>query len=203
MAYKQLSAPAAEPLTLADAKRQLNVDLDLTDDDLLITRLIAAARQYAESRTRSCFITQQWSLVLDGFPGGGSLYDAACGVLHLEHGPVQSIDSITYLDMAGTLQIMRPIDYVADLSGVRGRVQPKFGQVWPVTLPQIGAVTVNFTAGYGATAASVPEGLVHWIMLRIGSLYAIREDVVTERGVTVAKLPFFDGLLDAYWQALV
>ncbi len=199
MAYKQLSAPAVEPLTLADAKRQLNVDLDFTDDDLVITRLIAAARQYAENRTRSSFITQQWSLVTDAFVGSGP----SDGILILEHGPVQGIDSITYLDMAGTVQTMPPADYVADLSGVLGRVQPKFGQVWPATLPQIGAVTVNFTAGYGATAASVPQGLVHWIMLRIGSLYAIREDVVTERGVTVAKIPFFDGLLDGYWQALV
>ena len=199
MAYKQLSAPAVEPLTLADAKRQLNVDLDFTDDDLVITRLIAAARQYAENRTRSSFITQQWSLVTDAFVGFGP----TDGILALEHGPVQSIDSITYLDMAGTVQTMPPADYATDLSGVLGRVQPKFGRVWPATLPQIGAVTVNFTAGYGATAASVPQGLVHWIMLRIGSLYAIREDVVTERGVTVAKTPFFDGLLDAYWQALV
>jgi uncharacterized phiE125 gp8 family phage protein len=199
MAYKQLAAPAIEPLTLADAKRQLNVDQDFTDDDLVIARITAAARQYAETRTRSSFITQQWSLVLDAFPG----YWSSQGLVLLEHGPVQSIDSITYLDMAGTVQTMPPADYAADLSGVFGRVGPKFGQVWPVTLPQIGAVTVNFTAGYGATAASVPEGLVHWIMLRIGSLYAIREDVVTERGVTVAKVPFFDGLLDDYWQALV
>ena len=199
MAYKLLVGPAIEPLTLADAKRQLNVDQDFTDDDLVIARITAAARQYAETRTRSSFITQQWSLVLDGFPGCWS----SRGLLFLEHGPVQSIDSITYLDMAGTLQTLPPADYAADLSGVRGRVQPRFGLVWPVTLPQIGAVTVNFTAGYGATAASVPEGLVQWIMLRIGSLYAIREDVVTERGVTVAKLPFFDGLLDGYWQALV
>ena len=199
MAYKLLVSPAIEPLTMADAKRQLNVDQDFTDDDLIIARITAAARQYAETHTRSSFITQQWSLVLDGFAGCWS----SRGLLFLEHGPVQSIDSITYLDMTGTLQTLPPADYAADLSGVRGRVEPRFGLVWPVTLPQIGAVTVNFTAGYGATAASVPEGLVQWIMLRIGSLYAIREDVVTERGVTVAKLPFFDGLLDGYWQALV
>lgn len=199
MAYKLLVGPAIEPLTLADAKRHLNVDQDFTDDDLVIARITAAARQYAETHTRSSFITQQWSLVLDVFPGCWT----SGGLLFLEHGPIQSIDSITYLDMAGTPQTVPPADYAADLSGVRGRLAPRFGLVWPVTLPQIGAVTVNFTAGYGPTAASVPEGLVHWIMLRIGSLYASREDVVTERGVTVAKLPFFDGLLDGYWQALV
>ncbi len=178
MAYKLLVGPAIEPLTLADAKRQLNVDQDFTDDDLVIARITAAARQYAETHTRSSFITQQWSLVLDAFPG----YWTSGGLLFLEHGPIQSIDSITYLDMSDTLQTLPPTDYATDLSGVRGRVEPRFGLVWPVTLPQIGAVTVNFTAGYGATAASVPEGLVHWIMLRIGSLYAIREDASQDGG---------------------
>ena len=199
MAYKLLVSPAIEPLTLADAKRQLNVDQDFTDDDLIIARITAAARQYAETHTRSSFITQQWSLVLDGFPGCWS----SRGLLFLEHGPVQSIDSITYLDMTGTLQTLPPADYAADLSGVRGRVQPRFGLVWPVTLPQIGAVTVNFTAGYGVTADAVPPGLVHWMKMRIGTLYEHREEVVSARGVIVTPLSFVDGLLDAYRLAMV
>ena len=53
MAYNRLVGPAIEPLTVADAKRQLNVDQDFTDDDLVITRITVAARQYAETRTRS------------------------------------------------------------------------------------------------------------------------------------------------------
>lgn len=36
--------------------------------DALITMLIAAARQYAEQLTKTSFITQQWSLVMDAFP---------------------------------------------------------------------------------------------------------------------------------------
>ena len=199
MAYKLLVSPAIEPLTLADAKRQLNVDQDFTDDDLIIARITAAARQYAETHTRSSFITQQWSLVLDGFAGCWS----SRGLLFLEHGPVQSIDSITYLDMTGTLQTLPPADYATDLSGVRGRLQPRFGLVWPVTLPQIGAVTVNFTAGYGVTADAVPPGLVHWMKMRIGTLYEHREEVVSARGVIVTPLSFVDGLLDAYRLAMV
>ncbi len=192
MAYQQLVAPAIEPIALADAKQHLNVDTG--DDDALIAMLIAAARQYAEQLTRSSFITQQWSLVLDRFPG--------CAV-SLEHGPVQSIDSITYLDMGGALQTVPSESYVSDMSGLLARVTPRFGQIWPATLPQIGAVTVSFTAGYGATADKVPAGLVHWIKMRVATLYEHREEVVSARGVNVTPLAFVDGLLDPYRLVMV
>jgi len=116
---------------------------------------------------------------------------------------VQSIDGITYLDMNDTLQTMPAVNYVSDLSGLLARVTPKFGQVWPPTLPQIGAVTVSFTAGYGATADDVPPGLVHWMKMRIGTLYEHREEVVSARGVNVTPLAFVDGLLDPYRLAMV
>ena len=65
----------------------------------------------------------------------------------LEHGPVQSIDSITYVDMSSTVQTMPSANYIADMTGLLARVTPKFGQIWPITLPQIASVSVNFTAG--------------------------------------------------------
>lgn len=187
MAYQQLVAPAIEPMTVADARQHLRVEV--SEDDALIAMLIAAARQYAEQLTNTSFITQQWNLVLDAFAGN---------TIVLEHGPVQSVESITYLDMSGNLQTMPNTDYVGDLSGLLGRVTPKFGRIWPVTLPQIGAVTVGFTAGYGASADKVPAGLVQWMKLRIGTLYENREDVVTAKGVNVTPLPFVDRLLDPY-----
>ena len=203
MAYKLLVEPAIEPITLADAKQHLR--MEVSDDDALITLLIAAARQYAEQLTRTSFITQQWSLVLDAFPGP-SLMGVPAGLpwslpghaLLLEHGPVQSIDSITYMDMASAVQTMPSANYIADMTGLLARVTPKFGQIWPITLPQIASVSVNFTAGYGTTADKVPAGLVQWMKLRIGTLYENREEVVTGRGITVTPMPFIDGLLDPY-----
>ena len=156
MAYKLLVEPAIEPITLADAKQHLR--MEVSDDDALITLLIAAARQYAEQLTRTSFITQQWSLVLDAFPGP-SLMGVPAGLpcslpghaILLEHGPVQSIDSITYVDMSSTVQTMPSANYIADMAGLLTRVTPKFGQIWPITLPQIASVSVNFTAGYGTS----------------------------------------------------
>ena len=61
-----VTAPAAEPLTLAEAKLHLRVDD--TADDALIGALITAARQHAEHDTRRALVTQTWKLALDASP---------------------------------------------------------------------------------------------------------------------------------------
>jgi uncharacterized phiE125 gp8 family phage protein len=204
MGYQLVTPPTGEPVGLADAKAHLRVDAAVTDDDALITLLIGAVRQYAEQLTARSLITQQWRLVLDAFPGP-SLMGVPAGVpfslpghaILLEKGPVQGIDAITYTSPDGSTQTLAPEQYFADLSGTLVRITPPFGQIWPITLPQIGSVHVLFTAGYGS-AADVPAGLVQWIKLRLGTLYENREDVVTGKNVKVDPLPFVDRLLDPY-----
>lgn len=189
MGYQLITAPIAEPLSLAEVKAHLRVDI--ADDDALISLLIIAARQYCEQATARSLVTQQWALVMDGF------YSLPGRVLQLEKGPVQSIDSITYVDMAGAPQTWPATEYAADLTGPLARITPRFGKIWPITLPQIGTATVSFTAGYGAPSA-VPEGLKSWMKLRIGTLYKNRESVLVDGRIDVVPLPFVDGLLDAY-----
>ena len=193
----QTIPPAVEPITLEEAKLHLRVDID--DDDALITALIVAARQFAESLTGRSFVTQTWQLTLDYFP--------IC--LQLERGVVQTINSMTYRDMSGAIQtvpfsapasgIQRSVDgnIVADLTGVPARITPAFGRIWPIPMPEIGAVTVNYTAGYGDDTA-VPQGIKQWMLLRIGSMYAFREEIVAERSIKVDAMPFFDLLLDPF-----
>lgn len=189
MGYKLTQAPSLEPLTVADMKTHLRIDA--TDDDTVISLLIVAVRQYCEQATANSFVTQKWSYVADRFFG------ECTNAIYLEKTPIQSIDSVTYLDLSGTTQTMPATDYAVDLTGTLARITPRFGKVWPITLPQIGAVAVNFTAGYGAPA-DVPEGLKSWMKLRIGSLYENREDVLTGARVTVTEMPFIDSLLDSY-----
>jgi uncharacterized phiE125 gp8 family phage protein len=55
--------PAAEPVTLAEAKAHLRL-ADSSEDDLL-TGLIRAARQDVERATGMALIDQHWRLVLD------------------------------------------------------------------------------------------------------------------------------------------
>jgi len=200
----QTTPPAFEPITLAEARLHLRLDSSMTDDDTLVTMLISAARCYAEMLTGRSFISQGWRLVLDSFPGPsligvpyGTPYSLPGHAILLERGSVQAVTSITYLDMSGAVQTMPPTDWVADTSGALARVTPVFGKIWPIPMPQIGSVQVNYTAGYGDTAASVPEGIRQWILLRVNTLYEHREEVEVVRG-QIAPMPFVDGLLDPY-----
>ena len=183
--------PAEEPVSLIDAKLHLRVDFD--EDDTLIASLISAARQAAETLTGRQFLTARWKLVLDGFPRG-AIALAKC--------PVQSVVAINYLDMNSSVQTMPASTYTVESACEPARITPVFGQVWPPSLPQIGAVSVTFDAGYGA-ASEVPEGIKSWIKLRVGSLYTHREEMAMLSRGRIDPLPFVQGLLDPYRVVLV
>lgn len=196
MALVQTQAPAAEPVLLADAKLFLRVDDDMDADDTLIELLIGAARRYGETLTGRSFITQQWRLVEDCFPGCN-------GYLELERGTVQSVQSVTYLDMGNVWQTVDPQTYVADLASVPARIGPVFGQIWPIPMPQMASVRVDYTAGYGTAGTAVPAGIRQWILLRVSTLYEHREEAeIVARG-RLEPMPFVDGLLDPYRVAML
>jgi hypothetical protein len=104
--------------------------------------------------------------------------------------------------MGSALQVMPGATYTVDTACEPARITPVFGQMWPISLPQIGAVSVTFDAGYGG-AAQVPEGIKSWIKLRVGSLYAHREEIAVLSRGRVEALSFIDGLLDPYKVAFV
>ncbi len=202
MPLQLVTPPSEEPVSLAEAKLHLRVDVD--DDDALIGALITAARQAAETQTGRQLTTARWKLVLDAFPGpslmgvpAGASFSLPAQAVLLAKCPVQSVVAIHYLDMNGDPQTVPSSDYVLDAACEPARVTPVSGKTWPATLPQIGAVSVAFDAGYGA-ASAVPEGLKSWIKLRVGSLYGHREEVATLTRGRIDALTFVDSLLDGY-----
>ena len=185
----QLSPPAAEPLTLADAKLHLRVDADITEDDGLIAALIVTARQQAEHRTGRALVTQQWRLGLDRF---------ADDSLELPLPKLQSAQSVTYLDADGVRQTLAGAEYDVVTDELVGRLIPAFGKTWPDCRIRPGSVQVSYTCGYGA-ASDVPQSIKAWMLLAIGAWYENREALTS--GKPVAELPrsFWDGLLDPFW----
>lgn len=184
---KLITAPIFEPVTLAEAK--LHCRIDGTDDDTLVTSLIVAARQAAENRTGRVLITQTWELQLDAFEAE----------IELPNPPTQSVVSVKYLDTAGADQTLAGTEYLLDATSEPGLLVPAYGKTWPSTYAVPNAVKVQYKAGYGDAAASVPHGVKQWMLLAIGTWYANREAMVSG-ALTSRDLPstFFDALLDPY-----
>jgi uncharacterized phiE125 gp8 family phage protein len=202
-------APVKEPLAIDEAIDWARVNV--ARDEALVGRLIKAVRAHAEARTRRSLITQTWRLTLDAFPGP-SMFGVPRGVPYslpghaiiLERPPIRSITQIQYLAMDGTTQTMPTTDYVdLTLGGTLVnddpvRITPVFGKIWPIPLPQIGSVWVDYVTGYGADASSIPEDLKAWMQMRVAMLFENRESVVVGERIVVAELPTIDSMLDPY-----
>lgn len=167
-----------EPLTLVEAKAHLKVTH--SDEDTLIAAYIQEARAWAEAVTHRALLTQKWRMSMDGFPA----------VIHLPFGRCQSVDRIAYVDHLGVVQeLSGPASspegaaWQEDLSSDSGGlIASPPDAYWPSVLPgKLGAVTVDFTVGYGDTGADVPAAITHAMKFRIGDLYT-RRSSSDERG---------------------
>lgn len=179
MSLTIITAPTVKPVALDLAKKHLRLDLDTDVDDWLITAMIAAATDQAEARTNRSLITRTLRL---------RAYAAAC--IELPRPPFINISSVKLIDEDGAETVLTTDDYSVD-------TVPLVPVLELETLNDAKYVQVEYTAGYGSTAASVPESIRHWIMCRINTLYEYREAFVAG---TFDDKPgaFIDGLLDPY-----
>lgn len=161
--YKVTSEPAIEPVSLADLKRRLRVTACDFDDEL--NDLISAGRKIVEVDAKLKLITQTVELSLDQFPSKATI--------EIRQLPVQSVTSITYTDEDQTTQTFSNSLYNVDTDGKPVRILLKENEDWEDTEPQWPqAVKVTYTAGYGATVASVPVearlAIVEWCRMHWG-----------------------------------
>lgn len=172
-----VTAPTAEPLDLAEVRRHVRQIPDVDDTSLL--DFIARVRGCVEDYLHRALITQVREQVMDCFP--------ACGPIQIEFGPVQEIVSLKWLDQNDVEQTEDLTDYDRDVYSVPARVQPKFGRIWPVLLPGLNRVRVQYRCGYGDSYTSIPQGIKTGMMLTLGHLYENREDVVI--GASAVEIP--------------
>ncbi|MBA5776362.1 phage head-tail connector protein [Stappia sp. F7233] len=173
--------PAIEPVTIADARLHLRVTH--TDEDALISRLIEAARAHVEQATRRALITQGWRLYLDAWPPGR--------IIRLPVSPVQRIDAVTVYDADGMPVALDPGAYTLDGASSPARVRVHAGAPAAAN-----GVEIDFIAGYGDEAGSVPAALVQAILLLVGQWYEFRE---AGSELATAGIPFgFDALTAGY-----
>ena len=172
-----ITPPAAEPLTLAEAKTHLRVDL--TDDDAYITRLIQYAREQCEIGARRAFMPQTLELRLECWPVDGDI--------EFPMSPLVSVTSIKWTDWDGVEWTMPASDYVVYATMDPGVLYLKPTAQWPIGQLQVGpSIAIRYIAGY-ASAAAVPASYKQAILLLVGHLYENREAVVV--GTTTSILP--------------
>lgn len=182
-------APAVEPVTVAEAKAHLRVTHNL--DDTYIESLITAARQHVENATHRALITQTCVMTLDAFP-------VAPAAIELYRPRLIAVSSIAYIDSAGATKTWSSSDYVVDTQAEPGRVFPAYGEVYPTTQDRRAAVTITYTAGYGAAATAVPAAIKQAMFLLLRHWYDNRSAVALGT-ISTPVDHAVDALLAPYW----
>ena len=141
------TAPVTEPVTTAEAKLHLRVDI--TDDDTLIANLVAAARRWIEDVTGIRMVTQTWNYYLDEFPDDSS-------EIKLPIGPVASLTSIKYTDTADTVTTWAATNYRSDLVSLPARIVLRYAAYWPTAdLKEANGIDIEFVCGYLGSSSLV------------------------------------------------
>lgn len=180
-----VTPPAAEPVTLAEAKVHLR--LEQAEDDVYVSALVQAARQYIEEVCWRGVVAQTWEAVLGRFPETGAVV--------LPGGNLGAITSVAYTDADGAAQTLAASAYEADTVSVPGRIILADGESWPSTRSRWDAVRVRYTVGWAVP--DVPGPIRQALLLLVAQMYEQRVPEVT--GATIGKLEFaVDALLGPY-----
>jgi uncharacterized phiE125 gp8 family phage protein len=203
-----MTAPTLVPVTLAEAKA--NSRVTTSAEDALITDMIDTAVQEAEAQMKRAICPQQWKLTMDNFNAetreSAIVYlsaqqwrpamDSVKNTIYIRRPIVRSIDSVKYIDLNGTQQLLDPSQYLVDIGGhLQSRITPGYNLAWPAARQQINAVEILFTCGW-ADVASVPAVIKRWIKQRVSAYFENREDYVA--GKTITNNPQADRMLDRW-----
>jgi uncharacterized phiE125 gp8 family phage protein len=187
MSLKLSDPPTIEPVTLDEMKEHLHYSAD--DQDDRIESLIKAARGACEQETNRAIITQSWTLGLNSFPA----------VISVPLPPLQSVESIVYVDENGTSQTLDADQYQVDIDSEPGRIKPARNCDWPsVDDESFLPVKVTFVCGY-ADAANVPDELKHAVKLLVANWFDNLSPVVT--GTSASELTLSVKMLLAHWKS--
>lgn len=164
---KRLTAPATEPITLAEAKAHCRVDH--TADDSLIQGYITTAREFVEDYIDRSLVTQRLTMKLDAFPHE----------IELPRPPMAASGSataviVTYVTgEAGGTATLATTDYRIDRDSTPGVIRTTYAGSWPSHLLDQNSVTVTWWAGYG-DATSIPQRVKNAMLMVVHELYEKR-----------------------------
>ena len=179
------AAPELEPLTLAEAKKHLEIAVGDTAHDSQLSGLIAAAREIFEHDTGRLTTARAVTEKLNEFPDGDSYrdransgsYDGYRGYTNnvssdhcwrFYYRPVASITSINYYDSTNATQLLATAVYTLDAPNRHLLLKPD--QNWPSVYERWDAITIVYSAG----SAKVPESVKSALYFKLDVLFELR-----------------------------
>jgi uncharacterized phiE125 gp8 family phage protein len=183
-----ITPPAEEPVTLDAAKLHCVIGDDAEDE--LLAGWIKAARELTETHTGKRWLDQSVRLTLADWPCDD---DGTGGAIRLPVRPVTAVTKVEYYAADGTLtELAEDADWQVWLDHAPPLVAPAPYKVWPPTQTgRLGAVRVEFNAGYEDTA-DVPEGVRQAVLLCVGYWNGHRGD--SDDPTKLAALPYTLGV---------
>lgn len=183
--FVEFLAGAEEPVTLAEAKANARVEVDITfDDDLFTQLLIPGARQLAETRTGACIKAARWKQRLPGFPKLGQ-------AIPITHTLCTAVESLTYLPngaTTGRATLTLDTDFEAVQVENETRLAP-VATTWPTAGQSLRAVEITYTAGLPrADLTARYPSLRQWILMAIAWGYDNRTLFIAD-GAGFTQLP--------------
>lgn len=159
--------PADSLITIEEAAAQCRVTA--TDEYSLLDGYVKAVTEYLEAKNGilgEALITQTWRLSFSSAPDGN---------VEIPLGPVQSIASISYVDISGNTQVYQSSNYRL----VDNTVELVAGAGWPATQSRLAAFWIDYVAGYGARGA-VPDTIRHLAKVMVSDLFENRDTAVNQ-----------------------
>lgn len=174
--YKITTAPATEPITLAEAKSQCRIETSFTDDDTWLNTVITVVREQAEDILNRALIDQTITMVADEFPD----------FFEIPQPPLSSITSIKYYDEDNVQQTLATSEYEVNNYIEPALVTKAYDVTWPATYTRFDAVEVVFQAGY-ANAAAVPTSVKQGMLMMLTDLYDNRSQAEDSFGRSIIR----------------
>lgn len=184
MSIVLVTAATSLPVTLTEFKD--HVRIDGTNEDTILTAYLTAATEVVQELQWRQLINAQYEWRFDSFGGSNSR-------ITIPKPPLQSIDSIKYVDPNGDVQTLATDQYTSTVVSDNdyGCVYPTHGNSWPSIRSEKHAVRVTFTGGYG-TSLGVPDTTKAAIKILGAHLYETREELIV--GQIVTEVPKMVGL---------
>lgn len=161
-------------LTLEQAKKQLRIEIDFTDEDATIQEYIDAAVELAEKFIGGHIIPKIMTIKASEF----------LSPLVFEAFPLKEITSVKYFPIDGSAEVTLPDSEYALTKDSEKVFRLRFKKTLPQTAEQYDAVTYTIKVGF----TTIPKGIVQAVKAKVSSFYDVREDRIEAYNTTFSTL---------------